>query len=345
MSECRIAMRTVAFVIFDALQALDLVGPYEVFAKANQHAPTSGPAPFRYELVVLSADGDHAQSNSGLCFANLLPLDRAPSDIDTLVIAGGSIATLERRQEGDRLTNWLRDRSSQARRIVSVCTGAFVLGAAGLLDGKRATTHWAGCNDLKMRYPLATVVPDAIYVADDKVFTSAGVTAGIDLALALVEQDMGSAVALAVARDLVLYLRRPGGQSQFSANLSAQAHAGERFRDLLNWIAEHPTADLSNDSLSDRAGCSTRNFGRLFKAQTGMTPAVYVELVRLDRAKMLLETTTWPLARLAERAGLATVATLVRVFRRRLGITPEHYRARFRLAPNLAEDASVSASA
>ena len=327
----RVAERLVVFVGYNGIQALDLVGPMEVFTKANAHAPSNGPAPFKYELVVSSPKGGMLEANSGLRIASSVALSRVTGPVDTIVVAGGSVDSLAGTQEGRLLLQWLASKAPQARRVSSICTGAFLLGAAGLLDGRRATTHWSSCSRFQEMFPSAKVVADAIFVADGNIYTSAGVTAGIDLALAMVEQDLGAEVAMAVARDLVLYLRRPGGQSQFSANLAAQAQASDRFRELLSWIAEHPANDMSIPALAHRAAMSERTFVRLFKAQTGMTAATYVELVRLDRAKMLLETSDWPLARVAERSGLGSVASLIRACRRRLGITPEQYRQRFAL--------------
>ena len=184
-----------------------------------------------------------------------------------------------------------------------MCTGAFLLAAAGLLNGRRATTHWSATGQLGSIFPHTQVEPDAIFVGDGHIYTSAGVTAGIDLSLAFIEQDCGALVALNTARELVLYFRRVGGQSQFSASLAAQAKATDGLRDLLAWIEEHPVHDLSIPNLAERAGMSERTFARSFTQQTGMTPARYVELVRLDRAKQLLESTKWPLARIAERSG------------------------------------------
>ena len=329
--EGRMARRTIALLGFNGMQALDLVGPMEVFAKADLHSPATGPAPFRYGLVVASVHGGVLSSNSGLHLADTVALADLPEELDTIVVAGGSVDALPGTTEGAALRDWIAAHAGRARRVASVCTGAFIIGAAGLLEGRRATTHWGACNQLQEMFPSSTVVPDSIYVADGNVYTSAGVTAGIDLALALVEQDLGAEVALKVARELVLYLRRPGGQSQFSASLAAQAQATDRFRDLLNWIAEHPTTDLGVSVLAERVAMSERTFGRAFKLQTGMTPSTYVELVRLDRAKLLLETSRWPLARIAERSGLGTAPTLIRAFQRRLGVTPEQYRERFRL--------------
>ena len=325
------ASREVVLIGFHGHQALDLIGPLEVFAKANAHAPDTGPAPFRYRLQLASVAGGTIRANSGVQLGEAVPLAHLHGPIDTLVVAGGSVELLRDGDEGRALLAWLARHSPRARRTASICTGAFVLGAAGLLAGKRITTHWASCSALQQMVPDAEVIADAIYVADGGIYTSAGVTAGIDLALALVEADLGAGVALAVARDIVLFLRRPGGQSQFSASLAAQAQASERFRGLLAWITENPAGDLSVPELASRAAMSERNFARAFRSQTGMTPATYVELVRVDRAKMLLETSDWPLGRIAARSGLRTVATLARAFHRRLGVTPEQYRLRFRL--------------
>lgn len=327
----RLGVRRLALVAFDGMQALDLVGPLEVFTKANAHAPKAGAAPFRYEIHIASPFGGDVTSNSGMVLAATRAFAELETPLDTILVAGGSVELLPASREWPLLLDWLREQAGRSRRLASVCTGAFILGAAGLLDGRRATTHWAQCARLQEMCATTRVEADALYVADGNIYTSAGVTAGIDLALALVEQDLGPAAALSVARDMVLYLRRPGGQSQFSANLAAQAQATGRFQDLLSWIVEHPAEDLTVPALAERAAMSERNFGRAFKAQTGMTPSDYVELVRIDRAKMHLEGSSWPLARIASRCGFGTVSTLIRAFRRRLGITPEDYRERFRL--------------
>lgn len=308
---------------------LDIAGPLEVFSKAASYLPQPGPSPFRYEMIVASSGGGHITSNSGLQIANTVRFSELDHDLDTILIAGGSEEALRSVATTTDLLKWINERASRTRRVASVCTGAFLLGASGLLDGRRATTHWSATSQLAELFPKINVEPDAIFIGDGHIHTSAGVTAGIDLALAFVEQDCGPAIALSTARELVLYLRRVGGQSQFSATLAAQAKSANGLRDLLAWIGEHPTDDLSIPQLAERAGMSERTFGRAFAAETGMTPARYVELVRLDRAKSLLETTKWPLARIASRSGLGSAATLARVFRRLLGITPEDYRARF----------------
>ncbi len=201
------------------------------------------------------------------------------------------------------LIAWIADRAPRTRRIASVCTGAFLLGASGLLDGRRATTHWSATTLLASLFPKADVVADAIFIGDGHIHTSAGVTAGIDLSLAFVEQDCGPGVALSTARELVLYLRRVGGQSQFSASLAAQAQAANGLRDLLAWIAEHPAEDLSIPQLAERAGMSARTFARAFSAETGMTPAVTSSWCGWIAPNSCSETTKWPLARVADRSG------------------------------------------
>jgi transcriptional regulator GlxA family with amidase domain len=325
------AIRRIAIVAFEGFQLLDVTGPAEVFAKANDFMPDLAASPLRYEIVMVSPSGGTITSSSGLSLADTLPLEALGSDIDTLLISGGPEAPVRRAAETTALLPWLATRAPAIRRVASICTGAFLLGASGLLDGRRATTHWSSTRMLEAMLPRTQVVPDAIFVGDGHIFTSAGVTAGIDLALALVEYDCGPQVALRTARELVLYLRRVGGQSQFSSSLAAQTSAGEGLQTLLTWIAGHPEADLSVGMLADRAAMSERTFARSFRTETGMTPARYVELVRLDRAKQLLESTRWPLARIAERAGLGSTATLARAFRKHLGTTPEGYRERFRI--------------
>jgi transcriptional regulator GlxA family with amidase domain len=327
----RRAVRRIAFIGFEGFQLLDIAGPVEVFSKANLHMPEIAAQPFRYELVIASPHGGMITSSSGLPIAGTLPWRELDADIDTILVSGGPEPALRAVAAETDILAWLVGRAPQTRRVASVCSGAFLLGACGLLDNRRATTHWSSTGALEAMLPKTEVVPDAIFVGDGHVFTSAGVTAGIDLSLAFVEGDCGAQVALDSARDLVLYLRRTGGQSQFSTSLAAQAKAGGRLADVIAHITEHPEADLGVPELAELAAMSERTFARAFLAETGMTPAKYVELVRLDRAKQLLETTRWPLARVASRSGLGSAATLARVCKRRLGLTPEDYRERFRI--------------
>ena len=254
-------------------------------------------------------------------------LDACRGPIDTLVVAGGRGARAAGRDE--RLIAWLRLAARRSRRVTSVCTGAFLLARAGLLDGRRATTHWAACGALARTFPSIEVDPDPIFVRDGNVYTSAGVTAGIDLALALVEEDLGRRASLDVARQLVLFVRRSGGQAQFSAGLAGQAAERPSLRELQDWIGDHLDEDLSVAALAARAYMSPRNFARVFAREVGTTPAAYVESLRLERARMLLETTDLQLEEIAARCGFGTVETLRRAFGRRLHVSPSGYRDRF----------------
>jgi transcriptional regulator GlxA family with amidase domain len=234
--------------------------------------------------------------------------------------------------EDERLVAWVRAAAARSRRVASVCTGAFLLAKAGVLDGRRATTHWSGCAELARRHPEIEVDPDPIFVRDGHVITSAGVTAGMDLALALVEEDLGREIALEAARWLVLFVKRPGGQAQFSAQLAAQTAEREPLRELQSWIPDNLTADLSVPALAGRACMSERNFARAFRSETGMTPAAYVEAARVESARIALETGGLHVEAVARRSGFGTVETMRRAFRRRLGVSPASYRERFRSA-------------
>jgi transcriptional regulator GlxA family with amidase domain len=251
--------------------------------------------------------------------------------IDTLIVAGGE--GVHQAIADPEFVAAVRRAATGARRTTSVCTGAFMLAEAGVLDGRRATTHWHSCRTLARRYPGVTVDPDPIFVRDGDVWTSAGVTAGIDLALALVEDDLGSEAARTVARWLVVYLQRPGGQSQFSAPLRLGRPARPALRDLLTWIAGHPDQDCSIAAMARRAGMSERTLARTFRAECGTTPAGHVEAVRVEAARHLLETTDLNVAAVAARCGFGTAETLHRAFRRGLQVTPDGYRRRFRATP------------
>ena len=315
--------RKVALVGYPGVQSLDLIGPWEVFAMANRF---SGRA--RYELMLVSTSPGPIQTNSGLTLGEAISFADLPDDLDTILVAGGDPAGLAA-VCASSLPGWLDARLIHTRRIGSVCSGAFVLAAAGLLDGRRATTHWEVCEDLRTAYPSTSVEPDAIFVADPPIYTSAGVTAGIDLCLSFVEADCGPELALAVARNLVLFMRRPGGQTQFSASLTVQSAATPRMRTLIAEVAADPIGDLGLAALAERAGMTERTFSRLFVKDTGLTPAAFVETARVDRAKAFLETSDWPLARIADRAGFGSIHALHRSFLRRVKATPGDYRERF----------------
>jgi transcriptional regulator GlxA family with amidase domain len=247
-----------------------------------------------------------------------------------MVVGGEDMPATARIERG--LADWIAATAEQARRTVSVCTGAFLLAAAGLLDGREATTHWTRCEDLARMYPRVRVEADRIFIRDGAIGTSAGVTAGIDLTLALVEEDFGREIALDVARAMVVYLKRPGGQSQFSGALSVQQASRPALRDLQAWIAGHLDEDLSIAALAGRAGLSERSFARAFRAEVGQTPAAYVEALRVERARALLEDGAQSLELVARATGFSSPEILRRAFHRRLGVSPAGYRERFRLA-------------
>jgi transcriptional regulator GlxA family with amidase domain len=311
-------------VAFPGVQTLDVAGPAEVFSLAGRIAGDG------YDVVVAAGCSGALRTSSGLSLTPDRTLRGVRGEIDTLVVAGGTgVAEAE---HDAALIRWLRTAAGRSRRVASVCTGAFLLARAGLLDGRRATTHWSSCAALARRYPAVSLERDAIFVRDGEVWTSAGVTAGMDLALALVEDDLGREVALEVARWLVLYVQRPGGQSQFSVELAAQTAQRDPVRELQSWIAEHLAADLSVELLAARACMSPRNFARIFSREVGMTPAAYVQAVRVERAQRELETTGATIDQIARRCGFGTPETMRRAFQRRLGVGPGDYRARFRPA-------------
>lgn len=320
-------MRRVVLVAFDGATMLDLVGPMEVFGSAGQILAGSLDRNHAYRLEVVSPSGGTISSPHGLRVQTDRALSRVRGAIDTLVVVGGPGS---RRMLDDRaFTRALARVAGRSRRVTSVCTGAFLLAAAGLLDGRRATTHWAWCDVLADRFDTVDVEPDAIFVQDGSVYTSAGVTAGMDLALALVEEDHGRELALEVARYLVIYVRRPGGQSQFSAQLAAQLAERDAIRELQQHVLEHVADDLRVAELAARAGMSPRNFARVFRQQVGVTPAVFVERARVEVARRLLETTGLDMPRVAEASGLGTAQTLRRAFLRQLGVPPTRYRQSF----------------
>ncbi len=316
--------RHIVLVAVPPVRTLDVYGPVEVFGDANR---LHGGAPV-YQIDVVSAVEEYQVASH-----TELPLlaNRTYTDvrdtIDTLLVAGGEGAR-QRRLEPAFL-DWLRGHSQRARRFGSVCTGAFVLAEAGLLDGRRATTHWNWCRDLAREYPQVRVDPDPIYVRDANCYTSAGVTAGIDLALALVEEDLGSSLALEIARMLVVFLRRPSGQSQFSVTLTAQKTENRALGDLLAWLPDHLRSDLSVQSLAQRTAMSPRNFARAFLQEVGATPARHIEDLRLEAARRQLERGTETMEAVADRVGFQSAEVLRRVFDRRLGVTPGQYRSSF----------------
>lgn len=314
--------RSVLVVLFDGVQSLDVTGPMEVFAGAARFPDVT------YDLRTASLDGAPVRTSVGL---TLVP-DGSLADAEpphTLLVPGGQGT----RTPDPALVDWLRVHAPRAERLVSVCTGALLLAEAGLLDGHRATTHWVVAEHLARTYPAVEVDPDPIFVRDGKLATSAGVTAGIDLSLALVEEDFGRQIALTVARHLVVFLRRPGNQAQFSAQLTSQIARREPLREVQHWITAHPGDDLSVEALAARARLSPRHFARAFQAETGQTPGRYVDRVRLEHARRLLEDTTDGVAHIAHACGYGTPEAMRRAFIKTLGTAPAEYRRRFRPQP------------
>ncbi|HZI11143.1 MAG TPA: GlxA family transcriptional regulator [Myxococcus sp.] len=323
----------VALLAFDDAQILDVTGPLEVFGRTSRWLREHrGATTDRYALELLGTSGPLVRSSSGLRLAvdRVVPARGRGPAVDTLLIAGGRGV---QGVAGDaRVLAWVRGQAPRVRRLASVCTGAFVLAAAGLLDGRRAVTHWRECERLARLHPRVTVEPDPIFIRDGHVYTSAGVTAGMDLALALVEEDCGRDVALAVARELVLFLRRPGGQSQFSAQLSAQTAERQPLRELQAWMVDHPGEDLRIPELARRAAMSERHFRRAFTTEVGCPPARFVERVRVEAARRALEETADGVDAIASRLGFGTSESMRRAFLRVLRTSPTTYRERFRAA-------------
>ncbi len=319
--------RRIVVVGFEGITALDLVGPMDVFDTAGRVATNSASRNDAYELIVAAPKKTPFRTTSGLRIQPDRALERLRGPIDTLLIAGGFGS--RQAAQNTTLVRSVRRLAKQARRVGSVCTGAFVLAAAGLLNGRRAATHWMACDELAQRFPNVQVDPDPIFVRAGKYWTSAGVTAGMDLSLAMVEDDLGRDVALRAARYLVLFIRRGGGQHQFSELLQHQLADREPLRDLQAWILEHADQDLSVPTLARRVAMSPRHFARVFRQEVGETPAAYVERARIEIARRLLETTRLPVDRVAEASGFGSTPTFRRVFRRRIGVPPRTYRTRF----------------
>lgn len=315
--------RRVVFLAFDDLQTLDLAGPAEVFATAG----FLGASP-PYALETVAPGPGPIRSHAGLTIVPDGTLAAVRGTVDTFVVVGGDgVAGLVADPE---VLRHIRRIAGRARRVVSVCSGTFALAEAGLLDGRRATTHWVACDLLEQHYPRVEVEPDAIFVRDGNVYTSAGVTAGIDLCLALVEADHGRELALAVARRLVVFLKRPGGQSQFSAQLQVQTADRDAIADVQGWIADHLADDLTVDALAERAAMSPRHFARVFRAQVGVTPARFVERARVEAARRGLEESERAVDLIARQCGFGTAETMRRAFVRTMHVAPSDYRRRFR---------------
>ena len=315
--------RRVVILGFPGMQPLDVIGPTEVFTGADR---LSGGGAYEVGLVAQRADPIAARTGAyGIVPKTTTARCRGP--IDTLIVGGGF--GVGEAADDVELIRWVRSAARRSRRVCSVCTGSFLLARAGLLEGRTVTTHWSGTAQLAELHPELTVDPNPIFVRDGNVWTSAGVTAGMDLSLALVEEDLGRDIAAEVARWLVLFLQRPGGQAQFSSHLAAQLAERRPLRELQSWIADNLEADLRVEALADRAAMSPRNFARFFRREIGLTPAAYVEELRVERARQLLEESADPIDLVSARCGFGTPETMRRAFGRRVGVAPAEYRARF----------------
>lgn len=320
--------RYVVILAAPGSQVLDVTGPFQVFARANEISVARNPrtAP-PYILEVVNTTAGKVTTCCGMELQSHRCITHVSQQIDTLLVAGGT--DIEEGRTETRVIEWFRTVSKSARRVGSICTGAFLLAQAGLLNQRPATTHWKYCDQLSQKYPSIQVKADRIYIRDGNIYTSAGVTAGMDLALALVEEDLGPVIALQVARELVLYLRRPGGQSQFSAALMAQSSDKEPFRDLGAWILEHLTDDLSMDALARHVYMSPRNFFRVFSAEFGITPGKFVERMRVEAARRRLLESKASIEMIAAECGFRSADVMRCVFKRALNTSPKEYRQRF----------------
>ena len=308
-------------LIYPGVAPLDVAGPLEVFGVANFLNPVK-----LYDIITVSPTGDPVPTALGLSLRPAAAMAALPLPVDTLLVSGGGAPDAGSRPE---ILAWLRQAAPQARRFGSICTGAFALGAAGLLDGKRVATHWAFGAELARRYPAARVDVDPIFIRDGALYSSAGISAGIDLALGLLEEDHGRDFALSVARFLVLFLKRSGGQAQFSTQLQAQFSSVSAIQQVQRWCHDNLADDLSIGALAKRAAMSQRSFARAFREDTGRTPAEFVATARLQMACRLLEDDELPLKTIARRCGFASRAGMGRAFIKRLGVTPSQYRDKF----------------
>ncbi len=320
--------RRIVMFAFEGAQLLDVTGPLQILAAVNDENPKDRPA---YDIAIAAREKGEFKSSSGIKLVAGISYARPPrnffEDIDTMLVSGGGGTVDAVRDKA--LIAAIRKAAPKSRRVASVCTGAFLLAAAGLLKNRRVTTHWASAHLLAKLHPDVSVDPDAIFVRDGKIWTSAGVTAGMDLALALVREDFGDEMALKIARRHVIFLMRPGGQSQFSAHLEPEAYPRSRLASLLRWIPENISAELDVTALAARANMSERSFARTFKNETGETPAHYVERMRLDGARRLLAGSALPVASVAARSGFGSEERMRRVFQRHLKISPSEFRERF----------------
>jgi transcriptional regulator GlxA family with amidase domain len=314
----------IGILVFSEAQVLDITGPHEVFSSSavfQRQAQT----PKEYEVFLVAKDLNPIAMSSGMKIVPDYQFNTFPKPLDTLIIPGAE--NKETAIEDAELLTWIQEQSKHVRRLVSICTGAFFLARLGLLDGKDVTTHWAYCSNMKKNFPQLNVVSDSIFIRQGNIYTSAGVTAGMDLSLALVEEDIGKDIAMSVARKLIIFYKRPGGQNQFSEFILSQSNS--YFGELTDWIINHLSNDLSIETLAEQASMSPRNFIRKFKEELGCTPAKFIERLRLRQARMLLENRSSVLKTVANQCGFKSEEQMRRAFQRTLCVTPNEYKTRF----------------
>lgn len=319
-------IRRVVVVAMPCDEVVEVGGLLDIFYAVNHQAGQTAASRGSYTVEVVSPV-ETVCAWPGLRIVADRSYSTIHGPVDTLIVTGVDGPDAARRDP--KLLRWLARMAPRTRRVVGLCTGAFVLAEAGLLEGRSATTHWAFCEELASRFPTVKVQPDPIFVRDGGIYTSAGATAGLDLVLALVEEDLGRRVALAVARWMVIFLKRPGGQAQFSVQLSTQMADREPLRDMQAWVLDHPGADLAVETLARRVNMSPRNFFRVFVREVGMTPGRFVERVRVEAARRLLEETSRGVPDVATKCGFGSQETMRVAFRRALGVSPKGYRGRF----------------
>ena len=319
---------------FDGAMALDMVGPVDAFTTAVMDE-SNGQRSECYEVMLIGFSNRPFVAESGIIFKPHRTVHDAPP-LDTLIVPGGKGIRVP--ETLSKAAEWIKSRAPMTRRVASVCTGAYALAAAGLLDGRRVATHWRHARDLALRFPKIKVEPNPLYLKDGRFYTCAGVTAGVDLSLALIEEDFGPRVALSVARELVVFLKRPGGQEQYSEPLRFQTEATDRFADLAAWMQAHLCEDLSVEALADRACLSPRHFSRRFQEVFGTTPAAFVDEMRLGEARERLTIPGQTIDSVSASVGFKSADAFRRAFERRFGVTPSSYRQRFELRPSRLTD-------
>ncbi|WP_411728367.1 GlxA family transcriptional regulator [Methyloglobulus sp.] len=326
--------RNIAMLVYPDCLLIDAIGPTEVFNFTNAALQQMGRISLSesvYTLSIVAEKKGPVKTSSGVCLVADKGYEDMDEGIDTLMVAGAThVVYLEAAKQDTKMRNWLIHMMPKVRRMVSICTGALILAEAGLLDGRKATTHWLYCDQLALQHRNIRVEPDKIFVRDGNMYTSGGVTAGIDLALSLVEEDWGWEVAASVARGMLIFMRRPGGQSQFSSYIFNEAKTRKDFRELQAWIVSNPDTDLGVEQLAERMAMSPRNFSRLFCHEIGMTPAKFVERIRLEAARNMMLQTNMPMESVAVNCGFGNAEQMRRSFQRLLKTTPQEHRSYFR---------------